>query len=54
MTAKQQGDAKRRAVEALRGVRKSTAMPRSLQFLTGEAVLLESREPARPPWEDIP
>ncbi|BCO57169.1 hypothetical protein LTQ56_05595 [Mycobacterium intracellulare subsp. intracellulare] len=48
-----QRDAKAAAAEALRGVRKTTAMPRPLQFLTGEAVLLESREPAKRPWSDV-
>lgn len=49
-----QQDAKAAAVDSLRNLRKSTALPRPLSFLTGEAVLLESREPARRPWEDIP
>ncbi len=46
-------DAKQRAAQALRDVRKSTALPRPLQPLTG-AVVLESREPARKPWADVP
>lgn len=53
MTAEQGGDAKQRAAQALRGVRKSTALPRPLQPLTGAAVL-ESREPAEKRWADIP
>lgn len=48
-----QWDAKAAAAEALRGLRRSTALPRRLGFLTGEAVLLESREPAKRPWEDM-
>lgn len=53
-TRQAQQDAKAAAADALRNLRKSTALPRPLAFLTGEAVLLESREPARRPWEDIP
>lgn len=49
-----QHDAKAAAVDALRNLRKSTALPRPLSFLTGEAVLLESRLPAMRPWEDTP
>lgn len=52
-TREAQRDAKAAAAEALRGVRKSTALPRRLGFLTGGAVLLESREPPRKPWEDV-
>lgn len=37
------GDAKQRAVQALRGLRKSTALPRPLGFLTGETVPVEGR-----------
>lgn len=37
-------DAKQRAAQALRGLRKSTALPRPLQFLTGESVTVESSE----------
>lgn len=46
-------DAKAAALNALRNLRKSTALPRPLQFLTGEAVLLESREPAWKPGADV-
>lgn len=51
--AARQQDAKAAALEALRNLRKSTALPRTFQFLTGEAVLLERREPAPKPWADV-
>lgn len=47
-----QRDAKAAAAEALRNLRKTTALPRPLQFLTG-AVQLRSREPAPKPWVDV-
>ncbi|GAB4672042.1 hypothetical protein [Mycobacterium avium] len=51
--AQAQRDAKAAAAEALRNLRKSTALPRELQFMTGESLLLESREPAPKPWADV-
>lgn len=53
MTVEQsRGDAKQRAAQAIRGMRKTTNLPRPLQFLTG-AALLEFREPAKRRWEDV-
>ncbi|MEB4208749.1 hypothetical protein [Mycobacterium sp. 94-17] len=46
-------DAKAVAAEALRGVRKSTALPRRLGFLTGASVPVEGRIAPRKPWEDV-
>lgn len=48
-----QRDAKAAAAEALRNLRKSTALPRPLGFLTGETMPVEGRVTARKPWEDI-
>ena len=51
-TREAQRDAKAAAAEALRNLRKTTALPRPLQFLTG-AVQLHSREPGPKPWADV-
>lgn len=53
MAGEDDSDAKAAAADALRNLRKSTTLPRRLGFLTGEAVLLESREPTPKPWEDV-
>ncbi|ETZ31173.1 hypothetical protein L842_2234 [Mycobacterium intracellulare MIN_052511_1280] len=46
-------DAKQRAAQALRGVSKSTHLPRTLGFITGETVTVEGRVAPRKPWEDV-
>ncbi|WP_197520084.1 hypothetical protein [Mycobacterium sp. E1386] len=45
--------AKQVAAEALCNLRKTTALPRPLQFLTGEAAQLRGRESAPRPWADL-
>ncbi|SPM27182.1 Mycobacterium terramassiliense ORFan, partial [Mycobacterium terramassiliense] len=41
---REQAEAKQRAAEALRNVNRSTALPRGLRWMTGQAVQLQCSE----------